>query len=423
VSIVNVHTYRDDILTVEKVSFAELAELYGSPLYVYSKKSILDEIRHVEQGFDGMPHATYYAVKANANPQLLRLIASEGLGADVGSRGELFLALRAGFPASKITFSGVGKRDDEILYALEQHVHAYYVESTQEIEVLNELAGQAGVRARILLRVNLDIDAGGHAYVSTSLRHNKFGMPHAQAVDELKKASLLPHIEVCGIHSHVGSQITKAAVFVKAAEAVAGIIQTIRDAGVPVQDLDFGGGFGIQYHGYINHRGVPVEHAEEAHLSTTELVRASLPVLRSTGCALSIQPGRCIVAYAGVLLTRAIYRKETKGKTFLIVDGAMNDLIRPSLYHAHHQIVPVRLTGAPYEAVDVVGPVCESGDFFAHDRRLPRMDRGDLLALMCAGAYGYAQASTYNARPRPAEILVDGASHTVIRPRETLEQL
>lgn len=419
----NVHAYRDDILTVEKVSFAELVEAYGSPLYVYSKKSIQDEIQRVEQGFDGMPHVTYYAVKANANHHLLRLIASEGLGADVGSRGELFLALRAGFPPSKITFSGVGKRDDEILYALEQHVHAFYVESTQEITVLNELAGQVGVRARILLRVNLDIDAGGHEYVSTSLRHNKFGMPHTQAVDVLKNASLLPHIEVCGIHSHVGSQITKAAVFVKAAEAVARIIQNVRDAGVPVQELDFGGGFGIQYHGYINRRGLPVEHAEEAHLSTTDLVRASLPILRPTGCALSIQPGRCIVAYAGVLLTRVIYRKETEGRTFLIVDGAMTDLIRPSLYHSHHQIVPVRLTGAPYEAVDVVGPVCESGDFFAHDRRLPRMDRGDLLALMCAGAYGFAQSSTYNARPRPAEILVDGANHTVIRPRETLEQL
>jgi diaminopimelate decarboxylase len=391
--------------------------------YVYSKKTILDDLRRIESAFDGSPHVTYYAVKANANSAILSMLASEGLGADVGSRGELYLALRAGFSPSKITFSGVGKRDDELIYALEQDIVAYYVESTQEIEVLNQIAGSMGKRARILLRVNLDIDAGGHAYVSTSLRHNKFGLPHAKALEILQAARALPHIDVRGIHSHVGSQITKPAIFVKAAEAVAAIVRELREGGVPIEDLDFGGGFGIQYHGFVRHKSLPLEHAEEARLSSTDLLRSALSILRPLGCSISIQPGRAIVAHGGTLLTRVIYRKETEEKTFLIVDGAMNDLIRPALYHAHHQIVPLSLTGAPFETVDVVGPVCESGDFFAFDRRLPRMQRGDLMALMCAGAYGYAQASTYNARPRPAEILVDGARHSVIRPREAVENL
>ncbi len=419
----SVYTYRENVFTVENVPFAELAEEYGSPLYVYSKKTILDDMRRIEAAFDGMPHTTYYAVKANANGHILRLLAEAGLGADVGSRGELHLALREGFPPSKITFSGVGKRDDEITYALEQDIYAFYVESVQEIDVLNQIAGSMGKRARILLRVNLDIDAGGHAYVSTSLRHNKFGLPHAKALEVLQHAHTLPHIDVRGIHSHVGSQITKSAIFVKAAEAVAAIVQRLRDGGIAVHDVDFGGGFGIQYHGFIRHRGLPVEHAEEAHLTSTELLRAAVPILRKINASISIQPGRAIVAHGGVLLTKVLYRKETEEKTFLIVDGAMNDLIRPALYHSHHQIVPLRLTGAPYETVDVVGPICESGDFFANDRRVPRMHRGDMLALMCAGAYGYVQASNYNARPRPAEIMVDGSNHSVIRPRESIETL
>ncbi len=417
------YTYRDNALYVEEVPFAQLVQEYGSPLYVYSKKTILDDMRRIEAAFDGTPHVTYYAVKANANPHILRMLAAEGLGADVGSGGELFLALREGFPPSRITFSGVGKRDDEITYALEQDISAFYVESAQEIEVLNDIAGKMGKRARILVRVNLDIDAGGHAYVSTSLRHNKFGLSHAKALAVLKTIRSFPHIEVRGIHSHVGSQITKSAIFVKAAEAVVALVQDLREAGIRVDDLDFGGGFGIQYHGFIRQKGLPVEHAEESRLTSTDLLRSALPILRTLGCALSIQPGRAIVAHGGVLVTRVLYRKETEEKTFLIVDGAMTDLIRPALYHAHHQIVPVHLTGAAFEPVDVVGPVCESGDFFAHDRRMPRMQRGDLMALMCTGAYGYVQASNYNARPRPAEIMVDGHNHMVIRPRETVEDL
>ena len=419
----SVYGYRDGTLHVESVPLHLLAGEYGTPLYVYSRQAIHDDIRRIEDALADTPHLTYYAVKANANRVLLRLIAGEGLGADVASRGELALALGAGFPRSRITFSGVGKRDDEMAYALEQEILAFNVESTEEIEALNDIAGKLGRRGRILLRVNLDIDAGGHAYVSTSMRHNKFGMPWERAREILLWASGLPHIDVRGIHSHIGSQITNPSTFLHAAEAVAAVVRTLREGGVPVHDVDFGGGFGVQYHGFVQHPALPHEEPEGHDLSTAALIRPALPILRQLGCTLSIQPGRSIVAHGGVLLTRVLYRKVTPEKTFLIVDGAMTDLIRPSLYHAFHQIVPLTITDAPHEVVDVVGPVCESGDFFAHDRTLTRLHRGDHIALMCAGAYGFAQSSTYNARPRPAEVLVDGTTHTIIRPRETVEQL
>jgi diaminopimelate decarboxylase len=417
------YTYRDRQLWVESVPFQRLAETYGTPLYVYSTRTILDDLRRIEGAFDGLPHLTYYAVKANANRAVLRLIAGEGLGADAGSKGELYLALSCGFPPSKITFSGVGKRDDEIAYALEHRILAFYAESTEEISVIDQIAGQMGTRAAVLLRVNLDIDAGGHAYVSTSMKHNKFGIPHGDAPEVLRWASGLPHIEVRGIHSHIGSQILRPMTFLRAAEAVADVVRTLRAAGIPLHDLDFGGGFGIQYHGYVTHPELPQEASEAPAISSRVLLQPAIDVLKGLDCSISIQPGRALVAHAGVLLTRVLYRKETATKTFLIVDGAMTDLIRPSLYHAHHQIVPLALNHSPHETVDVVGPVCESADFLAQDRVLPQMQRNDILAVMCAGAYGFVMSSTYNARPRIAEVLVDGDTHTVVRPRERIEDL
>ncbi len=419
----SVFAYQDRQLWVESVPLHLLAEEYGTPLYVYSRRTIIDDIHRIENAFGGIPHLTCYAVKANANRALLRIISAEGLGADAGSKGELYLALTTGFAPNKITCSGVGKRDDEIAFALEHRILAFDVESTEEIEVINQIARGMGVKAPILLRVNLDIYAGGHAYVSTSMHYDKFGMPHTHALEVLRWASGLSNIEVRGIHSHIGSQILSPATFLKAAEAVADIVKKLRKGGVSVHDLDFGGGYGVQYHGFINNPELPYEAPEGPALSMAELLRPALPVLRSLGCTLSIQPGRCIVAHGGVLLTRVLYRKESAGKTFLIVDGAMNDLIRPSLYDAHHQIVPLHLNNAPQEIVDVVGPVCESGDFFAHDRTLPRLQRGDGIAVLCAGAYGYVMSSNYNARPRAAEVLVSGHTHTLIRPRETIEDL
>jgi diaminopimelate decarboxylase len=419
----NQYVYHQDALQVENVPLHQLAEQYGTPLYVYSKRAIIESIHAIEETFGGLPHLTYYAIKANDNPTLLKLIAAEGLGADVGSRGELHLALAAGFPAARITFSGVGKRDDEIAAGLEQKILAFNVESTEEIEVINQIAQRMGTRASILLRMNLDIDAGGHAYVSTSMRMNKFGIPYTRAVEVLKWASGLSHIDVRGVHSHIGSQILRPATFLKGAETIADVVQKLRAIGIAVHDIDFGGGFGVQYHGFLSHPGLPQETSEIPNLSTSDLLRPALDVLRGLGCTISIQPGRSIVAHSGALVCRVLYRKETGEKTFIIVDGAMNDLIRPSLYHSFHQIVPLALKGASPEVVDVVGPVCESGDFFAKDRTLPRMQRGDLLALMCTGAYGHVLSSNYNARLRPAEVLVSGTTHTIIRERERLEDL
>ncbi len=416
-------TFVYDTLMCEGVALRDVAERFGTPLYVYSRAAIHERCRGIEEAFEGRGHLTCYAVKANANRALLRLIAQEGFGADVGSRGELHLALEAGFHPDRITFSGVGKRDDEIAYALEKKIQAFNVESAQEIEVINGIAGGMGKKGRILLRVNLDIDAGGHAYVSTSKKQNKFGVPREKALEVLRWASGLANIEVRGVHSHIGSQILKAETFQEAARSLAGLVQELRQSGLAIPDLDFGGGYGVQYRGFIAHPMLPDESPERDGLAPAAMIRAVLPILETTGCRLSIQPGRSVVAQAGTMLVRVLYRKETAEKTFVIVDGGMNDLIRPSLYHAYHQIVPLTLRKAPHERVDVVGPVCETGDFFALDRLLPRTDRNDLLALMCAGAYGFVLSSNYNARLRPAEVLVDGTASTVIRERESLEQL
>jgi diaminopimelate decarboxylase len=416
-------TYQKAELHCESVPVREAVSQFGTPLYLYSRQAIVERCREIEGAFDGHPHLVCYAVKANANPAILRLVREEGLGADVGSRGELYLALRAGFRPDRITFSGVGKRDDEIEEALVRGVHAFAVESVQEIDVIDQIAGRLGTTGRILLRVNLDIDAGGHAYISTSKKQNKFGVPRHQAREVLLRAAALSHIDVRGVHSHIGSQITDVGVFLNGARSLVGLVGELRDAGLRLPDLDFGGGYGVQYHGFLCHPELPAEPPERADLSTAGMIRAVLPILAGTGCALSIQPGRAIIAQSGVLVVRVVYRKETGEKIFVIVDGGMNDLIRPSLYHAHHQVVPVRLRGASHERVDVVGPVCESGDFFAQDRLLPRCDRGDLLALMGAGAYGYAIASNYNARLRPAEVLVGSGTMTLIRERESLEDL
>lgn len=416
-------TYRNAELCCESVPLHEAALRYGSPLYVYSRRAIVDRCREIDDAFGGEAHLVCYAVKANANPAILRLVREQGLGADVGSRGELYLALRAGFPPDRITFSGVGKRDDEIEEALTRGIRAFAAESAQEIDVINEIAGRLGTTGKILLRINLDVDAGGHAYVSTSTKANKFGVPYHQARAVLLRALTLPHVEIRGVHSHIGSQITDVNVFLKGARVLAGLVRDLREAGLRLPDLDFGGGYGVQYHGYLCHPDLPHEPPERSGISAAGMIRAVLPVLAETGCRLSIQPGRAIVAQSGALVVRVLYRKETGEKKFIIVDGGMTDLIRPSLYHAYHQIVPVRLRSASHERVDVVGPVCESGDFFAQDRLMPRSDRGDLLALMGAGAYGYVIASNYNARLRPAEVLVDDRTMTLIRERENLEDL
>jgi diaminopimelate decarboxylase len=416
-------SYDGDLLQCEETSLREVARNFGTPLYVYSTHSIIDHCRNIERAFNSNDHLTCYAVKANSNRAILRIIRQEGFGADVNSKGELYLALESGFPPNKITFSGVGKTDDEIAYALRHDILAFNVESREEVEILNSIAGQLGKVGRILVRVNLDLDPGGHAYVSTSVRQSKFGIGLRDVAGLLKWAQSLPHIEVRGIHSHIGSQIIESETFISAANALARLIDDVRREGVPVRELDFGGGFGVQYRGYVKHPKLPDEEPEALNISAATLVRTVVPLLNQTRCSISVQPGRSIVAHSGVLLTRVLYRKEADDKVFIVVDAGMNDLLRPSLYDSYHQIVPLHVTGSAYEHVDVVGPLCESGDFFARNRLMPKVQRGEYLALMCAGAYGYVLSSNYNARPRPAEVLVDGDVCTVIRERERIEDL
>ncbi len=419
----NTFRYEGQTLMCEDADLAAVAEQFGTPLYLYSKQVLVDACRDVESAFDGEKHLTCYAVKANNNIGLMEHIAREGLGADVASAGELQLALSAGFSPDRITMSGIGKRDDEITAALETGVRALIVESAEELEVINDIAISIDRKADILLRINLDIAAGAHDYVVTGTMHDKFGVPKGRAVEILRKAMAMSGLQVRGVHSHLGSQILDPNLFVQAAEELLLVIQGIRAAGIPVEHIDFGGGFGVQYKGCVQHPLIPQEQPESESFSISGMIRPAIKRLSQTGCSISIQPGRCIVAQSGVLLTRVLYRKEVEGKVFIIVDGGMNDLIRPALYQSHHQIVPVNVSRGAHEIVDVVGPLCESGDFFAQDRMLPRVHRGDLLALMCTGAYGFAMSSNYNGRLRPAEVLVDGSNVSVIREREMMEQL
>jgi diaminopimelate decarboxylase len=415
--------YHDGTLLCDGVEVPRLMQQHGTPLYLYSRDAITERCREILDACGDARPLVCYAVKANANLEILKIVAAQGLGADVGSGGELHLALRAGFAPSTITFSGVGKQDDEIARAIDAGILAFNIESRQELEAIEAVAAARGVRARVLLRVNLDIDAGGHRYISTSLKHNKFGVPWHHAEDELAYAMTLPHIEVRGIHSHIGSQITKRDVFHRAARRIVGLVRELRASGIPMEDLDFGGGFAVRYHGFLEDPALPAEPLEGEELTAPEAIRSIIPVLRESGCRLSFQPGRSIVAQAGILAVTVLYRKQMDRKVFVIVDGGMNDLIRPSLYNSHHQIVPTRLTGAPHETADVVGPVCESGDFFAQDRPLPRVQRGEGLAIMCAGAYGFVLSSNYNARLRPAEVLVEGETARLVRARETYADL
>lgn len=416
--------YKNNVLCCENADVGEIARTFGTPLYVYSRASIVDHCRHIERTFENYPHLSCYAVKANANREILKLLAQEGIGADIGSIGELQLALQAGFPPSKITFSGVGKRDDEIAAALKENILGFNVESEEEIRALGSIASSLGARARISLRVNFDIRPDTHPYVTTGAKHNKFGVASERAADVLRSAMTIPSIEVSGIHSHIGSQITQSETFARAARALVRLVGELRAAKVPVTQVNFGGGFGVQYHDFVRHPSLPAEPENpEAEITTVRLLEAVLPILKTANATILIQPGRSIVAHAGILLTKVLYRKKENGKIFVIVDAGMNDLIRPSLYQSYHQIVPAKLASAPLETVDVVGPLCETGDYFALDRTIPAAERGDLLAVLCAGAYGYVLSSNYNGRPRPAEVMVDGNSCSLVTPRESLDHL
>ncbi|MFH2004340.1 MAG: diaminopimelate decarboxylase [Bacteroidota bacterium] len=415
--------YKNNELWCEDVRLQDVASEYGTPLYVYNKQSVIDHCRHIENAFEGVDHLSCFAVKANANVEILKIIADEGIGSDVGSAGELYLSLKAGFPPSKITFSGVGKRADEIEYALDTDILSFNGESVKEIDLIQRIASTKQKIARILLRVNFDIEAGTHRYITTGRKHNKFGIDKSKAKEILLNAAKLSHIEVLGIHTHIGSQITDKETFISAAKSVVSMVDELRSVGIPVHHVNFGGGFGVQYQDFISHPQLPVENADSTEFTTVELIEAALPILKQTGCKILIQPGRSIIAHPGILITKVLYRKVTDEKIFIITDAGMNDLLRPSLYKSYHQIIPLNFESVQIEIVDVVGPLCETGDFFAIDRNLPFVKSDDYLAIMCAGAYGYVLSSNYNGRPRPAEMLVDGYETSLIRKREKIEML
>ncbi len=402
--------YRDRALHCDEVDVREVAEEVGTPLYLYSHRTLLRHCTNLHTAFGDTPHLTCYSMKVNGNSTILRLLAKEGIGVDIVSGGELYKALRAGFPPDRIVYAGVGKTDAEIRYALEEGILSFNVESLPELEVINGIAGRMGIRAPVGLRINPDVDPKTHPYISTGLKSNKFGISSARALESFKWAAEMPHIEVIGIDAHIGSQITTVAPFVESAEKLAGIVGSLKREGIALRYMDIGGGLGIPYH-------------EETPPEPSEWVEAVLPAVNSTGLKVIFEPGRAFVGNAGILVVRVLFVKETEHKTFVITDGGMNDLIRPSLYNAYHEIWPVERTHADPIVADVVGPICESTDFFAKDREIPRPERGDLLAVMSAGAYGFSMASNYNARPRAAEVMAREDRFTVIREREQYEDL
>ena len=417
-------TYKDNILCCEEIALKELVEEYGTPLYVYSKNQIVKNFQSLNTVFGDTNHLVCYALKANANYNILKLLAANGAGADVVSVGELYLALKAGFQSEKIVFAGAGKREDEIEYALQQNIFSFNVESTAELQMISRVALRLQKIARISFRINPDINAQSHPYITTGLNTNKFGIESSKALEVYQYATTLPWLEVVGIHTHIGSQITKVEPFVATANFIIQLIEKLRTAGINLTHIDFGGGFGVKYFNAIVHEALPTEESLENGVpAPIEFISAVLPILQSTGCSIWIEPGRSIVANAGVLLTRVLYVKENSLKKFIIVDSGMNDLLRPSLYGAHHQIVPLSINTYEHQKVDIVGPICESGDFFARDRLLLKVSPGDYLAVLTTGAYGFVNSSNYNGRPRPAEIMVNGDRVRVIRPRQTLEEL
>jgi diaminopimelate decarboxylase len=402
--------YRHGELYCEGVAVERIAKEVGTPCYIYSHATLTRHFRAFDRAFQDVPHIVAFAMKANSNMAILRLMAREGSGADIVSGGELYRALKAGIPAQKIVFAGVGKSREEIRYALEQDILMFNVESSEELHAIDEVAAELRRRARVALRINPDIDPKTHPYISTGLKKSKFGISADRAVSEFKLALSLKHVEVVGVHKHIGSQLTEVAPFVDALKKVLALIETLKGHGAHIRYVNIGGGLGITY-------------SDEVPPHPEDLAKAISPLVRDLKCVLIMEPGRVIVGNAGILLTRVLYTKESEAKRFVIVDAAMNDLIRPSLYGAYHEIRPAKETRAKTVTVDVVGPVCESGDFLAKDRALPEVKRGDLLAVMSAGAYGFTMASNYNSRPRIAEVLVKEGEVHVIREREVYEDL
>ena len=399
----------------EDVPLKRIAQEVGTPAYVYSLATLKRHFQVFDQAFAKVPHIVCFSVKANSNLAVLRLFAKQGSGFDIVSGGELFRALKAGGDPKKIVFSGVGKKKEEIEYALNTGILMFNVESDEELAALNEIAAGAGKKAPISLRVNPDVDPQTHPYISTGMKKAKFGVDIKRSLDTYKKAMALRHIDVVGVDCHIGSQLTSVTPFVDALAKVREYLDRVlagemKKEGAQIRYLDLGGGLGINYHDETP----PLPH---------DYAKAIIDGLQGVDITLILEPGRVIVGNAGILLTEVQYIKETDTKKFVIVDAGMNDLIRPALYGSYQAIQPVMESRGEKIVADVVGPICESGDFLAKDREIARPRRNDLLAVMSAGAYGFTMASNYNSHPKPPEVLVDGDRYHIVRKRETLEDL
>ena len=402
--------YQQNELYCESIPLTQLAEQVGTPCYVYSYATLRHHFEVFDEAFTDVPHLTCFAAKANSNLAILKLFGSLGGGVDIVSGGELFRARSAGIPADRIVYSGVGKTQGEIDYALNEDILLFNIESSQELEAIDKRAAQLGRKARIALRVNPDVDPKTHPYISTGMKKNKFGIDIEGALKEYERAKNLGNVEIVGIDCHVGSQLTEITPFVDALKRLCLLIRRLKDLGIDIQYLDIGGGLGITYD-------------QEAPPHPREYAQAILQELEGLSCTLIFEPGRVIVGNAGILVTQVLYTKKTPSKNFVVIDAAMNDLLRPSLYGSYHHVQPLRQMDHGSEIVDVVGPICESSDFLAKDRSLPAVQSGDYLAVMSAGAYGFTMSSNYNSRPRAAEILVKEDRFYVIRERETWQDL
>jgi diaminopimelate decarboxylase len=403
--------HHGDDLYCEDVPVARIAETVGTPVYIYSHATLTRHFQALDEAFSFVPHLICFALKANANLAVLKLFAGLGGGLDVVSGGELYRGLAAGVPPERIVYAGVGKTREEIAYALKSGILMFNVESDQELRRISEIAVELKCTARIALRVNPDVDPKTHPYIATGLKQSKFGIDIGRAIEEYEAAKKLPALEVVGIHQHIGSQITKIQPFVDSLTRTVGLVRKLREQGTDIRYIDIGGGLGITYN-------------DETPPLPLEFAQALVSVIRDVGATVILEPGRVLVGNAGILVTRVLYTKQSPVKNFVVVDAGMNDLARPSLYGSYHAIWRVhRVAGRDEVTVDVVGPICESGDFLAKDRMLPRFEPGELMAVMSAGAYGHTMSSNYNARPRAPEVVVRGNQFHVVRERETYADL
>ena len=403
--------YKNNELYCDQVRVKDIAEQVGTPFYLYSRQTLVDHYRKLDTAFAAIDHLICYSIKANFNLALCKLLCEQGCGADIVSGGELYRALQAGFDPQRIVYAGVGKTAAEIEYALNSNIFMFNVESMPEAELINQIAGQLGKKAKLAIRVNPDVDAHTHDYITTGKKENKFGIDYHDAPEFYKIVKQMPNVEVVGMHIHIGSQIETPQPYVDSIKRLIALLHKLREEGIRINIFNIGGGMGVVYH-------------NEKPMPASVLAEAILPLVNNLECRLVLEPGRYLVGNAGILVAKVLYLKKTHEKTFIILDAAMTDLIRPSLYDAYHEIQPViKNDSAQVIEADIVGPVCESGDFFAHDRKIQEVNSGDLVAIMSAGAYGFSMASNYNCRPRPAEVLVEDSTYRIVRKREPYEDL